>query len=66
VTAQTRPKIFSWKIRILLFPVKIVGPGDEVGASLQANAFEDCPTDGGGRGPRGRRAVKVDLFDAVS
>jgi hypothetical protein len=21
---------------------------------------------GGGRGPRGRRAVKVDLFDAVS
>jgi hypothetical protein len=48
-----------------LFPVKIVGPGDEVGASLQANTFEDCPADGG-RGPRGRRAVKVDLFDAVS
>jgi hypothetical protein len=49
-----------------LFPVKIVGPGDEVGASLQANAFEDCPADGGGRGPRRRRAIKVDLFDAVS
>jgi hypothetical protein len=58
--------IFSWKIRILLFPVKIVGQVMSLAPLLQANAFVDCPAGGGGRGPRGRRAVKVDLFDAVS
>jgi hypothetical protein len=49
-----------------LFPVKIVGPVMSLAPSLQANAFVDCPAGGGGRGPRGRRAIKVDLFDAVS
>jgi site-specific recombinase XerC len=44
----------------------LFGPVMSLAPSLQANAFVDCPAGGGGRGPRGRRAVKVDLFDAVS
>jgi hypothetical protein len=46
--------------------VKIVAPVMSWAPSVQANAFVGCLAGGGGRGLRGRRAVKVDLFDAVS